>query len=111
MEDTNPSHDVDADIARAQLILAEKRTSLSVVRTAIAVMALPLSVVTALIAFSGYYDVAHNLPLLIPLLTVCFCLVVLGAYLLGRAILRLRHQDVLLHMLRDRDPEIRDMLE
>ena len=111
IEGSNSSSSLQADIARAQLILAEKRTSLSVVRTGIAVMALPLSVVTALIAFSRYYEVAHNLPLLIPLLLVCLFLVVFGAFLLGRSLLRIRHQDQLLRKLKDRDPELRQMLE
>ncbi len=99
------------DIARAQLILAEKRTSLAVVRTAIAVIALPLSVVTALIAFSRYYDVTHNLPLLIPLLAVCFALVVFGTYLFGRSLMKIRHQDNLLRRLKERDPELKEFLE
>lgn len=111
MEESNSSHSIQADIARAQLILAEKRTSLSVVRTGIAVMALPLSVVTALIAFSRYYDVSHNLPLLVPLLLVCLLLILFGAFLLGRSLLRIRHQDLLLRKLKDRDPELRQMLE
>jgi len=111
MKDSNSSNGVQTDIARAQLILAEKRTSLSVVRTAIAVIALPLSVVTALIAFSRYYDVTHNLPLLIPLLFVCLSLVLIGAYLLWRSLRRIRHQDMLLQKLKELDPELRDMLD
>jgi uncharacterized membrane protein YidH (DUF202 family) len=111
MEETNPSEDMQTDIARAQLILAEKRTSLSVVRTGIAVIALPLSVVTALIAFSRYYDVMHNLPLLGPLLAVCMFLVSFGTYLLGRSLFKIRHQDMLLRKLKERDPELRKMLD
>jgi len=98
-------------MARVQLILAEKRTSLSIVRRGIAVMALPLSVVTALIAFSRYYDITHNLPLLVPPLLVCLLLILLSAFLLGRSLLRIRHQDLLLRKLKDRDPELRQMLE
>jgi len=111
MERTNSPDNVTTDIAGAQLILAEKRTSLAVVRTAIAVIALPLSVVTALIAFSRYYDIVHNLPMLIPLLVVCLVLTVLGIYLLIRAMLRIHHQDELLRKLKERDPAIREMLD
>ncbi|GAB4342750.1 MAG: hypothetical protein Kow0099_20540 [Candidatus Abyssubacteria bacterium] len=100
-----------ADIARAQLILAEKRTSLAVVRTAVAVVALPLSVITALIAFSRYYDVAHNLPLIIPLVFMCLALFVFGAFMLVRALVRIRHQDRLLERLKQRDPELKEMLD
>ena len=103
--------ELQADIARAQLILAEKRNSLAVVRTAIALIALPLTVVTFLIASSHYYDVTNNLPMLGPLLFVCVVLVVLGAVLLGKSLLRIRHQDFLLRKLNDRDPELRQMLD
>jgi len=54
-------------INEAQLVLAEKRTSLSVMRTGIAVLALPLSVMSVLIATSKYYDVINVLFFLIPL--------------------------------------------
>ena len=111
MEGPYSSEDVKTDMAMAQLILAEKRTSLSVVRTGIAVMALPLSVMTALIAFSRYYDVIHNLPLLIPLLLVCLGLIAFGAFLLGRSLIRIRHQDALLQKLKENDPELRRVLD
>ena len=39
-----------------QLVLAEKRTALSAMRAGIAVFVLPLSVLSALIATSKYYD-------------------------------------------------------
>ena len=111
MEDSHSQNDVATDIARAQLILAEKRTSLSVVRTAIAVIALPLSVITALIALSRYYDVIHNLPLLVPLLLICLGLTIIGVYLFTRALRKINHYDHLLHRLKRRDPEISDLLD
>lgn len=46
-------------IDEAKLILAEKRTSMALMRTGIAVFALPLSVLSLLIATSRYYDVVH----------------------------------------------------
>ena len=54
-------------INEVQLILSEKRTSLSLMRTGIAVLALPLSVLSFLIATSKYYDVLHVLHFLVPL--------------------------------------------
>ena len=57
-------------INEAQLILAEKRTSLSVMRTGITVLALPLSVMSLLIATSKYYNVLHVLHFIIPLLAI-----------------------------------------
>ena len=51
-----------------QVLLAEKRTALAALRTGIAVFALPLSVLSALIATSRYYSMEKVLPLLLPLL-------------------------------------------
>ncbi len=80
-------------INEVQLLLAEKRTSLAVLRTGIAVPALPLSVVSLLIATSKYYDVLHVLHFIIPLSTLNFCLVILGAYLISRSIVKMRGYD------------------
>ena len=80
-------------ISEVQLILAEKRTSLASLRTGIAVFALPLSVLSALIATSKYYDVANVLPLLLPLLLLCAVLTVLGIYLITRSLIKIRHHD------------------
>ena len=44
-------------INQVQLLLSEKRTALSVMRTGIAVLALPLSIFSALIATSKWYNV------------------------------------------------------
>jgi uncharacterized membrane protein YidH (DUF202 family) len=111
MKHSLSQNDVTTDAARAQLILAEKRTSLSVVRTAIAIIALPLSIVTALIALSRYYDVVHNLPLLIPLLLICLGLTVVGIYLFVRSLRKIHHYDHLLRRLKERDPEISELLD
>ena len=42
-------------INQVQLLLAEKRTALAIMRTGIAVFALPLSIFSALIATSKWY--------------------------------------------------------
>jgi len=80
-------------INEVQLLLAEKRTSLAAMRTGIAVIALPITVASVLIATSKYYDIVHVLHLLVPLLVLCAALVLLGSYLIIRAILRLHHHD------------------
>ena len=49
-----------------QVLLAEKRTALASLRTGIAVFALPLSVLSALIATSRYYSIEKVMPLLAP---------------------------------------------
>lgn len=87
-------------INEVQLILAEKRTSLSAMRTGITVFVLPLSVLSVLIATSKYYDVLQVMHLIVPLLIICAALVVLGSYLIIRAIIRIRHQDNLILQLK-----------
>jgi uncharacterized membrane protein YidH (DUF202 family) len=74
-----------------QVLLAEKRTALASLRTGIAVFALPLSVLSALIATSRYYSLDKVLPLLLPLMFLNLGLVVLGTWLVFRSIHRIRH--------------------
>ena len=74
-----------------QVLLAEKRTALAGLRTGIAVFALPLSVLSALIATSRYYRIERVIPLLLPLMLLNLGLVVLGTWLVFRSIRRIRH--------------------
>jgi len=69
-------------------------------RTGITVFVLPLSVLSVLIATSKYYDVLQVMHLIVPLLIICAALVVLGSYLIIRAIIRIRHQDNLILQLK-----------
>jgi uncharacterized membrane protein YidH (DUF202 family) len=82
-----------------QVILSEKRTALASLRTGIAVFALPLSVLSVLIATSRYYSMGHVLPLLVPLLILCLGLAVLGAWLIYHSIHRIRHYDCVVREL------------
>lgn len=81
-----------------QLILAEKRTSLASLRTGIAVLAIPLSIMGVLVATSRYYEVLEVLPLFIPVMAFNLLLLALGCYLVVRAIIKLRRED---RMIRD----------
>lgn len=94
-----------------QLILAEKRTSLSAMRTGIAVFALPVSVLSVLIATSKYYDVIHVMHLLVPLLTICAALVFLGAYLIIRAIIKIHHHDRMILELKKKHRQLRAFID
>ena len=93
-------------ISHIQLILAEKRTSLAVLRTGIVVLSLPLSVVTVLIATSRYYDFLHAYHLIVPLLGLCAGLVLLAVYLIQRSLRRIHNQDVLIIKIKKEDPRI-----
>ena len=93
-----------------QLLLAEKRTSLSAMRTGIAVFAFPLSVLSILIATSKSYKVSEVLPWLVPLLLLNLGLVVLGIYLITRAILRIQRYDRLLDELKHKNLRLAELL-
>jgi len=76
-----------------KMLLAEKRTSLSVLRTGLALFSIPISVLTILTAASQYYEVADVIYLFIFLVTLCIALLILGSYLIFRAIRTIRRID------------------
>ena len=98
-------------IGEAQLLLAEKRTSLSVMRTGIAVLALPSSVFSVLIATSRYYDFLRVMHFIVPLLVLNAVLVILGFYLIIRSVLRMRHYDGLMQELKRKHSSIAELID
>lgn len=94
-----------------QVLLAEKRTALSSLRTGIAIFALPLSVLSVLIATSRYYNIMHVMPLLAPLLLLNLGLVVLGTWLIYHSICRLHHYDRLIRALTKKYKSIAEYLD
>jgi uncharacterized membrane protein YkgB len=106
----SPSRIEGVVINEVQLLLAEKRTSLAAMRTGIAVFTLPLSVLSILIATSRYYEISQVMPLLLPLLLICGALVLLGCYLVVRAIQRIRHQEQLILAIKRRNGWIAEFL-
>ena len=98
-------------IGEVQLILAEKRTSLAAMRTGIAVFALPLSVLSVLVATSKYYDFMHVIHLIIPLLIISAALIFLGSYLIIRSILKIRHQDRIIMQIKGRSGKIAGFID
>jgi uncharacterized membrane protein YkgB len=93
-----------------QLLLAEKRTSLSAMRTGIAVFVFPLSVLSVLIATSKFYEVGKVLLWLVPLGLLNLGLVALGIYLITRAVIRIRHYDRLLDELKRKNRRLAELL-
>jgi uncharacterized membrane protein YidH (DUF202 family) len=94
-----------------QVILAEKRTALASLRTGIAVFALPLSVLSVLIATSRYYNIRTVMPLLVPLLLLNLGLVVLGAWLIYHSICRIHRYDRLIRELTQKYRSIAEFIE
>ena len=91
-----------------QVLLAEKRTALASLRTGIAVFALPLSVLSVLIATSRYYNFGAVIPLLVPLLLLNLGLVVLGSWLIYRSIRHLHRYD---HRIRELTQKYRSIAD
>jgi hypothetical protein len=103
--------DLDAvTLNEAQLLLAEKRTALSTLRTGIAVFALPLSVLSVLVATSKSYELGKVLHWLIPLVVLNLGLVVLGVYLISIAVVRIRRYDRLLDQLKRQHSKLAELL-
>src|SRR5438046_6520571 len=100
MEENEPPKLDNLIFGEIQVLLAEKRTALASLRSGIAVFALPLSVLSVLIATSRYYSFAKVMPLLIPLLILNLGLVVLGSWLIYHSIRRIRHFDRVIQDLR-----------
>jgi uncharacterized membrane protein YidH (DUF202 family) len=94
-----------------QVLLAEKRTALAAMRTGIAVFALPLSVLSALIATSRYYSMEKVMPLLVPLLLLNVGLVVLGSWLVCRSIHRIHHYERRIRELSEKYRSIAQFIE
>lgn len=94
-----------------QLILAEKRTSLSGLRTGIAVFAIPLSVMGLLVATSSHYRVDDIRGLFVAVMAINALLIALGGYLVVRAVLKLRREDRLIAEIKRRHSVIAEFLD
>ena len=97
----------NAIFGEIQVLLAEKRTALAALRTGIAVFALPLSVLSALIATSRYYSIDKVMPLLLPLMLLNLGLVVSvpGGF---RSIRRIHHFE---HRIREVGEKYRSLAQ
>ncbi len=95
-------------LGEIQVLLSEKRTALAGMRTGIAVFALPLSVLSVLIATSRYYSMGKVMPLLVPLLLLNLGLVLLGSWLIYRSIHHLHRYD---HRIRELTQKYRSIAD
>jgi uncharacterized membrane protein YidH (DUF202 family) len=75
------------------LMLSEKRTALSILRTGIAIFSIPLSLGSVLIATSQLYDPDKILYLIVPVLAGCTLLVLISLWLMITAAVKLRHNE------------------
>jgi len=98
-------------INKVQLLLSEKRTALSVMRTGIAVLALPLSIFSALIATSRWYNVMEVWPLLVLVVAINLGLAVFGIYLIARSMRRMRQYDRLIADIKHSHDSLRRLIK
>jgi uncharacterized membrane protein YidH (DUF202 family) len=98
-------------INEVQLILAEKRTSLASLRTGIAVFAIPLSIMGVLVATSRYYEIPDVLHLFIVVMVINALLLALGAYLIIRAIAKLRREDRMIAEIKRKHSVIAEFID
>ncbi len=94
----------------AQLLLSEKRTSLSVLRTGVGIFVVPLSVLGLLIATTKTYEFKNVMQLLIPVLGISTFLTILAFTLIIRSLIQLRHYDRMLRHLKESHPVLSDLM-
>ncbi len=93
-----------------QLLLAEKRTALSTLRTGAAIFAFPLSVLSVLIATSRSYEIHEVTHWLLPLLFLNLGLIALAVYLVLNALRRLRHYNRRIQQYKRQHPRLNQLL-
>ena len=80
-------------------------------RQLLEVLALPLSVMSVLIATSKYYNVFQVLHLLIPLAVINLALLVLGTYLIFRSVIRMRTYDRHIQHIKNQHSGIGELID
>ena len=110
-EPLQPLEPNNAIFGEIQVVLAEKRTALAGLRTGIAVFALPLTVLSALIATSRYYSFDKVMPLMVPLLALNFGLVLLGVWLIYHSLRRIHHHDRVIRDLKEKYRSLADFVD
>ncbi len=96
-------------IAEVQLLLAEKRTSLAILRAGMGVFLLPLSLFAVLIATSKFYDVSEVLALIVTVVGVSVALMGLGGWLIWRSVRRIRRIDHKIAELKQKSAELKHL--
>ncbi len=102
---------VNIKINEITMILAEKRTSLAVLRTGVALFALPLSIMGLLIATSKYWDIYEQWHLFIPIFLICNFLIAIGLFLIIRSMKRILYYDKLIKKIKNGLEELTKLME
>lgn len=112
MEEGLSQESLDAmALNEVQLLLSEKRTALSSMRTGIAIFAFPLSVLSILIATSRSYNAGEVLHWLIPLVALNVALIALGVYLIFHSFRRIHHYDRVIAEFKRKHSRLAQLME
>ena len=98
-------------INQVQLLLAEKRTALAIMRTGIAVFALPLSIFSALIATSKWYEAVDVGPLLALVSLMNISLIIFSVYLITRSLRRMHQYDRMIADIKYNNQSLRKLIK
>jgi len=98
-------------LQEVQLLLSAKRTSLSTLQTGIALLALPLSVISFLVVTSQFWHILDILYLAAPLLAFCATLVGIGSYLIMRAMTAIQGIDGKIRRVSEEDERLRELVQ
>lgn len=93
------------------LLLSEKRTALSILRTGIAIFLIPLSIGSVLIATSQLYKPDKILFLLVPVLAGCTLLILISLWLIVIAFVKLRHNEKRLDHIIEKNQFLRNLVD
>lgn len=93
------------------LMLSEKRTALSILRTGIAIFSIPLSLGSVLIATSKLYNPEKILFLMVPVLAGCSLLVLIALWLIVSAFVKLRNNDRRLDQIVQKNQFLRNIVD
>ncbi|MCB2227531.1 MAG: hypothetical protein KQH53_12710 [Desulfarculaceae bacterium] len=106
LEETTQPEPEGILINEAQFLLAQKRTLLAAVRTGLAVLAVPMGIISLLVVTSRLYHFWDNIGYLAPLIAVCLGLISLGLTLIIRNLAHLRRTERSLRAILERSPHL-----
>jgi uncharacterized membrane protein YidH (DUF202 family) len=98
-------------IDEIQVLLEEKRTSLSVMRTGIAIFIVQMFIFGFLIATSRSYHFLEVMHLTIPFYIINACLMMLAYYLIIFSLIRIRRHDRTITELKKRHRRVAELMD
>ena len=100
-----------AVIDEIQMLLEEKRLSLSAIRTGIAIFVVQVLILGFLIATSKSYRFLEVMHMTIPFYLINACLMLLAYYLIINALLRIRGNDRIIRRLKKKHRNIAEFMD